>query len=117
MVKISEELFVSTINAIKEGLKQRDEFDSVLSKFSDGYVITNIGSPWLDAAIKLLEDAVGDIDIPKYGTTISWWLFEDMVIDKIIYLQPEHKNNNTGKELEIRVNTAKELYKYFRDFN
>ena len=116
MVKISEELFVSTINAIKEGIEQRDEFEKALSKISDSYFITNIGDRWLDAAIKLLEDAVGDEVTPKYGSTISWWLWENIVIDKIIYIQPEHKCNNTGKNIELHVNTPEELYNYFKNY-
>lgn len=117
MVKISKELFVATLNAIKEGHDEQMEFDKAMSKFSDGYFISTIGNKWLNALIALLEDSVGDEVSRKYGSTISWWLYEDTVIDKIIYLSAEHPNNNTGKELEIKVNTPEELYTYFSEYN
>jgi hypothetical protein len=116
MVKISEELFVSTIKAIKDGLTKRDEFDSMMSKFSESYFISNIGEVWLEAAIKLLEDVVGDEANSKYGSTISWWLFED-VVDKVVYLQPEHPKNNTNEKLAIRLDTPEQLYSYFKNYN
>lgn len=112
MVKISKELFVSTITAIKEGYDEQLDFDKAMSKFSDGYFISIIGNKWLEALITLLEDSVGDEVCPKYGSTISWWLYEDTA-PKVIYLSPEHPKNNTGEELVLSVETAEQLYEYF----
>ena len=115
-VKISRELFVETLEAIKKGLEQRNQVDKAFSQFSDSYFISNIGNDWLDALTKLLEDTVGDEVLPKYGSTITWWLYED-VTPKVIYLQPEHPKNTTGEELEISVETPEQLYDYFLIYN
>ena len=116
MVKISEELFVDTLEAIKKGLDERAEFDKAMTKFSDAFFISNIGNTWLEALTRLLEDTVGDESSPKYGSTISWWLYEN-ITPKVIYLQPHHPKNTTGEELEIPVETPQQLYRYFKDFN
>lgn len=115
MVKISEELFAATLNAIKAGHEEQLEFDKAMSKFSDGYFISTIGNKWLDALIELLENVVGDEVSQKYGSMISWWLYED-ISPKVIYLQPEHPKNTTGKELEISVETPEQLYEYFKEY-
>lgn len=115
MVKISKDLFVTTLNAIKAGHEEQREFDKVMSKFSDSFFISNLGNIWLNALITLLEDAVGDEVDPKYGSTISWWLYEDC--EKVIYLQPEHPKNTTGKELVINIETPEQLYDYFVMYN
>lgn len=115
MVKISKDLFVTTLNAVKEGHEERHEFDKTMSKFSDSFFISNLGNTWLNALLNLLEDAVGDEVSPKYGTVISWWLYEDC--EKAIYLQPEHPKNNTGEELIIKVETPEQLYDYFVMYN
>ena len=114
MVKISEELFVESLEAIKRGLEQRSAFDDALEKFSDSYVTMNVGSDWLETATRLLEDAVGDDPNEKYGSTISWWLYEN--VEKVIYIQPEHKKNSTGVEIEVKVETPQELYQYFKEY-
>jgi hypothetical protein len=111
-LKISRELFIETLEAIQKGLEQRDQVDKALSQFSDSFVITNIGDDWLNALVKLLEDAVGDEVSPKYGSTITWWLYEN-VVPKSIYLQSMHPKNRLGKELEIPVETPEQLYDYF----
>lgn len=115
-VKISRELFVETLEAIKKGLEQRNQIDKALSQFSDSYVITNIGDDWLNALTKLLEVSVGDDVNIKYGTMISWWLYEN-ITPKVIYLQPHHPKNTTGEELEIPVETPEQLYEYFLIYN
>ena len=115
-LNISKELFVETLNAIKKGLEQRDQIDKALTQFCDSYVITNIGDDWLNALIKLLENAVGDEVSPKYGSTITWWLYEN-VVPKVIYLQSDHPKNTTGEELEIPVETPEQLYEYFLIYN
>lgn len=116
MVKISRELFVETLAAIKKGLEQRDQIDKALSQFSDSYVITNIGDDWLHALTNLLENVVDDNPQMKYGTMIEWWLYEN-IVPKVIYLQPHHPKNTTGEELEIPVETPEQLYEYFLLYN
>ena len=115
-VKITRELFVETLNAIKKGLEQRNQVDKTFSQFSDSYFISNIGNDWLDALTTLLEVSVGDEVSPKYGSTITWWLYENMA-PKVIYLQPEHPKNTTGEELEVPVETSEQLYEYFLIYN
>ena len=115
MVKISEELFVSTIKAIVTGLDEHCEFDKMMYKFSDGYFVSNIGNTWLNALIRLLEELVEDEVTPTYGSTISWWLFDTS--EKIIYISPEHPKNTTGNELTICVETPEQLYNYFALYN
>ena len=116
MVNISKELFIETLLAIQKGLEQRNQIDKALSQFSDSFVITNIGDDWLNALIKLLENAVDDEVSPKYGSTITWWLYEN-VTPKSIYLQPMHPKNTTGEELEITLETPEQLYEYFLLYN
>ena len=116
MVKISEELFVDTVEAIKKGLAERDEFDKAMTKFSDGFFISNIGNTWLDTLLILLEDAVGDERHVKYGSVLEWWLYETKV-EKVLYLSPEHQKNPTNEEFTIQVETPQQLYRYFKYFN
>ncbi len=115
MVKISKDLFVATLNAIKEGHEEQHEFDKAMSKISDSFFISNLGNTWLNALITLLEDAVGDEVSPKYGSTITWWLYEGC--EKVVYLQPEHPKNNTGEELIVKIETPEQLYDYFVMYN
>jgi hypothetical protein len=115
MVKISKELFVSTIQAIVIGFEEHYEFNNMMSKFSDGHFVSNIGNTWVSALIKLLEDSVEDEVNPIYGSVISWWLFDNS--DKIIYISPEHPKNTTGKELDVHVETPEQLYDYFVLYN
>ena len=111
MVKISKELFVATIEAIKAGYEEQLEFDKAMSKFSDNYFISTIGNVWADALLTLLEDVMGDKLNRKYGSILSWWLYENT--EKVLYLSQDHPKNSTGSELAIKVDTAEQLYDYF----
>lgn len=114
-IHISKEQFVEALNAIKEGLDERNRFDKSMSEFSSGYFVSSIGTKWLDTAIKLLEIAVGDVVQPKYYSMISWWLYEN-VVPKSVYLQPHTEFNDTDEEIEVSVETPEQLYEYFEKY-
>ena len=101
---------MDALTAIKEGLNDRAAFDKALSDFSSSWFISTVGTKWLDTSIKLLEIAVGDTCNPKYGSTISWWLYENA---KVIYLRPHSEFNDTDEEIEVSIETAEQLYDYF----
>ena len=115
MIDISEELFVETLEAIKKGIEERNEFNETIEKFSDGFVVFTLGDAWLNALIKLLETIVDDVDDKVFGSVLSWWLFED--VDKVIYLPPDHPSNPTAVEFAVSVATPQELYRYYKYFN
>ena len=109
-IHISKEQFIEALTAIKDGLDDRAKFDKALSEFSSSWFISTVGTKWLDTAIRLLEIAVGDVANPKYGSTISWWLYENA---KVVYIKPHSEFNDTDEELEISIETAEELYDFF----
>ena len=88
------EKLLKSLNDIQKGLKKRTELGKALEKFCDSYVVLNIGNEWLNTALHLLEQAVGDEE-GEYGSMISWWLYES--VDKKIYISPNSKLNNTEK--------------------
>ena len=114
-LNISKEEFVNALNNIQKGIKQQKEFNDAMEKFSDGFFVSTIGNDFLNTAIKLLEIAVGDEDVPHIGSTISWWLFED--VDKIISITPLSKHNKTDKDIEVDCTTPEQLYEYFQKWN
>ena len=63
-----------------------------------------------EGSIRLLEIAVGDVANPKYGSTISWWLYENA---KVIYIKPQSEFNDTDEELAVSIETAEQLYDFF----
>lgn len=106
-LNISEELFVKSLLNIQKGLKQRNKFNDVMDEFTDSWYISKIGEDWLNTAIELLREAVGDSD-PHYPV-IDWWLFED--VEKCIWIKQK------DKEIKIKVKTPKQLYRYFKKYN
>lgn len=113
MMKISKELFVKTMNEIQEGLKEKEEFNNAMEKFTDTFYSSTIGSKWLEALTNLLSDLVGDRD-DGYGTMIDWFLFEN--VEKKIYFKAKSKFNDTDEEIEIDVSTPELLYDYFEKY-
>lgn len=109
-IHISKEQFVEALTAIKEGLDDRARFDKALSEFSNSWFVSTVGTKWLDTAIRLLEIAVNDTLNPKYGSVISWWLYENA---KVVYIQPHTEFNDTDEQLEVGIETAEELYDFF----
>jgi hypothetical protein len=114
-LKISKEEFVNALNNIQKGLKEQKEFNDAMGKFSDGFFVSTIGNDFLNTAIRLLEIAVDDEDIPQVGSTISWWLFEN--VDKVITITPSSKHNKTNKDIEVDCTTPEQLYDYFQKWN
>lgn len=111
-VNISESDFIECLKLIQKGFKRRHEFNNAIDKISDGFIICNLGDEFLDVALKLLSNAVGDYE--KYSM-IDWWLFED--VEKYVILPPHHINNPTNEDLKVVVKTPKQLYKYFVNYH
>lgn len=101
---LSKELFVETLKAIKTGYERRNKFESAITEFNDAYFICNIGDEWLNQLVLLLEQLMNDENNPKYGTTISWWLWED--VDKKIWWEVD------GQKFEKDLTTPEALYDY-----
>lgn len=112
-MKISKELFVKTMEKIQNGFRKKHEASDAIEKIIDGYAIISITDDFENALIELLEDVCDD-----KSETISWWLYETKSeffpygVERKIWIQPEHKNNKTGKEIEIDLSTPEKLYDY-----
>ena len=106
-VRISEELFIETLNSIKEGYGRIKQFDKALTSISDSFFICNAGEEWLNALIKLLEDVMNDHPTPKYDSHISWWLFDD--VEKKLWWE------ENGEKVELDLTTPEALYKYLSE--
>ena len=101
---LSKELFVETLNAIKTGYARRSKFEKAMTEFNDAYFICNIGDEWLNQLVLLLEQLMGDENNPKYGTTIGWWLWED--VEKKVWWEADGVNH------ERDLTTPEALYDY-----
>lgn len=97
---ITKERFIKTIECIREQEKIDDEIAGALSKVCDGLVSYGINNKEYYALRELLEDVCNDI----YGY-IGWWLYE--TADYRIWYKDE-----TGKEIERKIETVKDLYDY-----
>ena len=111
MIKISKEIFVQSMQQIQKGLERRKKADDALSEISDGFFTLNIGDEFLNVAIDLLVDVMGDTKDKQVGTMIEWWLFES--VEKKVWISPHTKFNPTDKEIEVDCTTLEQLYEYF----
>ena len=100
-LNISKEQYCKIVNEIKNFHKEREEFDNAIEKFSDGYVILNIGNNLTTALEEILEELTFDRKDEHGETWLSWWLYED--VEKIIY---------TEQDDPIDVRTPEKLYDY-----
>ena len=117
-LKIGKKKFVKALTDIKKGIDQRNELQDILSKYvDDGTCLLTIGNCWLDTALDLLSNSVYDQSIDFIGTTIEWWLYED--IEKVIWIDTESTKNGKKetKRMKIDVSTPEKLYDYFRKYN
>lgn len=101
-----KEIFVSTLDKLKAGLQNREDFDKTIERFSSGFVVLNVCNDWLDGLIDLLAYMVDDTN-----DIISWWLFEN--VEKIIYIEANSKLNPTNQEIKFDVSTPEKLFDYF----
>jgi hypothetical protein len=104
---ISREEFIKTLDIIKKGFKRREKFEKSVSNVSDSFFICNIGEEWLDQLVHLLEVEMNDEPNPKYGSMISWWLWED--VEKKIWWEED------GKKFERSLKTPVQLYNYLKE--
>lgn len=114
-LKISKEEFVKALNDIKKGLERRDKFNDAIEDATDTFFICNIGDEFLNTAIHLLEIAVNDKEIPQVGTTISWWLFEN--VEKKITISEISPLNTQNEPIVVDCTTPEQLYDYFLNWN
>ena len=104
MKPLTKELFVETITAIKAGYERRTKFEKAMTEINDAFFICNLGDEWLNQLVSLLEHLMGDENNPKYGTTIQWWLWED--VEKKIWWEVD------GQKFEKDLTTPEALYDY-----
>lgn len=104
VVKAGKKLFVTTLKAIQEGLEKREKIDKTFSEICDSSFVCNIGEEWLNQLIVVLEYMMYDFPDKKYGSTISWWLFDST--EKIIWWEED------GQKIERDLTTPEALYDY-----
>lgn len=104
MKTLSKELFVKTLTAIKAGYARRNNFNKAMTEFNDAYFICNVGDEWLNQLITVLEHLMDDVDKPKYGTIIRWWLWDSS--DKNIWWEVD------GQTFKRDLTTPEALYDY-----
>jgi len=104
MVAFSKEVFIETLNKIKDGYKRRSKFEKAVTEVCDSFFICNVGQEWLDQLIKVLEFGMNDLPNRKYGSVISWWLWEN--VDKKIWCEAD------GVKYEKDLTTPEALYDY-----
>ena len=110
MLAISKEKFVNALNSIQKGLCKREEFNNALDKTGDGFFVCTIGEDWLTTLLDLLSELVGDKNY-GYGTTLEWFLFED--VKKEIIISPNSPLNNSDEKIIVDCSTPELLYDYF----
>lgn len=104
VVKAGKKLFVTTLKAIQEGLEKREKLDKAFSEACDSPFVCNVGEEWLNQLIVVLEYMMYDFPDKKYGSTISWWLFDST--EKIIWWEED------GQKIERDLTTPEALYDY-----
>lgn len=104
MIKASKKLFVTSLKAIQEGLERREKLDKAFSEACDSFFVCNVGEEWLNQLITILEYLMEDFPDKKYGSMISWWLFEN--VDKKIWWE------ESDQKIERDLTTPEALYDY-----
>ena len=113
MVKITQDLFVESLHNIIKGYERKNKFENAISEIGTGYFVSDLCNEWLETAINLLVDAVGDKD-EGYGTMIEWFLFED--VEKKVYISTGKIVDGKKEEIEVDVSTPELLYNYFVEY-
>lgn len=106
-VQLTKKEFLQHFNAIREGIKKREEFGKAIDKICDGYPVVMLGNEWLDTSLTLLSKLMND-EPDQHGTMLEWWLWGIGDGEKFIYIDHE----NGVDKIKISVNTPEELYDY-----
>jgi len=69
---ISKELFVETVNFLREQHEAEDLLNDVLKKLCDDSIIYGKSH---GVIFNLLEEAM-NVSVDDYGSILSWWLYE-----------------------------------------
>ena len=97
-----KELFLSTLEKIKEQEKRIDEFNTALSKICDGFPVFDSENQYLIALRDLLKYTMQD----QYDY-IGWWLYEAPDAGYTIWWDDED-----GKEVSVDLTEPSALYDY-----
>ena len=103
--------FVRAINAIKNFDDNIQKLNKVNSDFATGIVEKYCLQ---DDMMCLLESAM---EIPvdsRYGSIISWWIYEDKFGKNHWAITEENEN---GEPIQIYLNTPEDLYDYCKDMS
>ena len=98
---LPKELFLSTINKIRQQEARMDEFSKALSKVCDGFPVFDKNNLYLESLFDLLKYTLRD----NYDN-ISWWLYEAPDAGYTISWEED------GKEVSVDLTEASALYDY-----
>lgn len=98
---LPKELFLSTIEKIRQQEARIDEFDKALNKMCDGFPVFDRDNLYLLALRDLLKYTMDD----QYDN-IGWWLYEAPDAGYIVSWEED------GKEVSVDLTEASALYDY-----
>lgn len=98
---LPRELFLSTIEKIRQQEARIDEFDKALSKMCDGFPVFDKDNLYLIALRDLLKYTMQD----QYDN-IDWWLYEAPDAGYTVSWEED------GKEVSVDLTEAGALYDY-----
>lgn len=99
---LPKELFLSTLEKIKEQEKRIDEFNTALSKICDGFPVFDSENQYLIALRDLLKYTMQD----QYDY-IGWWLYEAPDAGYTIWW-----DDKDGQEASVDLTEPSALYDY-----
>lgn len=97
--------FTRAINLIEINENKINKLDEV-SRYASLFVL---GYSLKDEMIELLETAMGIIPDEKYGSIISWYIYDNNYGKKNLKVYISGKN---GKRRKYTINTPEKLYNY-----
>lgn len=98
---LPKELFLSTIEKIRQQEARIDEFNKALNKMCDGFPVFDKDNLYLLALRDLLKYTMDD----QYDN-IGWWLYEAPETDYTISWE------ENGEEVSVNLTEASALYDY-----
>ena len=98
---LPKELFLSTIEKIRQQEKRMDEFSKALSKVCDGFPVFDKNNLYLESLFDLLKHTMQD----EYDN-ISLWLYEAPEAGYTISWE------ENGEEVSVDLTEASALYDY-----
>ena len=99
---LPKELFLSTLEKIKEQEKRIDKFNTALSEICDGFPVFNSENQYLIALRDLLKYTMQD----QYDY-IGWWLYEAPDAGYTIWW-----DDKDGQEVSVDLTEPSALYDY-----